>query len=122
MPANDSPIPGQVGSAMRCTFCPCGHVCLRWRRNLLLHFDQGELVCALDCLRSVLKDDSCGFNLGAGSFSACRATDGYFYLLCQDHVVLRLSEDEAQNLHSELASARAALAQNAAVPAAQHLM
>lgn len=109
MDLKHEPIPGddQSGS-IRCFFCPCGQVCLRWRRALLLHFSQGEVTCALDCLRDVLQQRSYGLSLGAGTFSACRASDGYYYLLCQDNVVLRLSEEEAHRLHSELASARAA--------------
>jgi hypothetical protein len=103
------PLPEQDSSAIRCFFCPCGHVCLRWRRALLLHFDQGEVSCALGCLRDVLKGKSCRFSLGQGSFSACRAVDGFYYLLCQSHVVLRLSEEEAHTLHTELSSARVAL-------------
>ncbi len=105
-----NPVP-HPGRAIRCSFCPCGHVCLRWSRSLLLHFNQGEVVCALDCLREVLREQSGGFSLGAGSFSACYASDGYYYLVCQDHVVLRLSEDEARILHSELVSAQASMGQ-----------
>jgi hypothetical protein len=96
-------------------------VCLRWRRALLLHFDKGEVSCALDCLHDVLKGQSCGFSLGEGAFSACRAVDGFYYLLCQSHVVLRLSEDEANALHTQLSSARAAL-QKASEPAPPHIM
>jgi hypothetical protein len=57
----------------------------------------------LECLADVLREPSRRFTLGAGSFSACHAEDGHFYLLCKDHVVLRLSTDEARNLQSELA-------------------
>ena len=111
MATHFTPAPDESeNSGIHCFFCPCGQVCLRWRRALLLHFNQGELACAVDCLRDVLQEPDCGFCLGAGEFSACRAQDGYYYLLCQDHVVLRLSEEEAQTLHSELASARAAFA------------
>jgi len=74
-----------------------------------LHLDQTEIVCALDCLGDVLENPGCALTLGTGSFSACHAADGFYYLLCQDHVVLRLSEDEACELRSELTSARAAL-------------
>lgn len=105
------PLAAQDSTAIRCSFCPCGHVCLRWRRALLLHFDQGEVSCALDCLRHVLKGDAHGFSLGESAFSACRAADGFYYLVCQHHVVLRLSEDEARTLQAELSSARAALNQ-----------
>ncbi|HTR64649.1 MAG TPA: hypothetical protein VMH85_02670 [Terriglobales bacterium] len=96
-------------STIQCSLCPCGHVCLRWRRSLLLHLDDGEIVCALDCLREVLSQDEAGLSLGAGSFSACRAADGFYYLLCQDHIVLRLSQDEACTLQAELATAHATL-------------
>lgn len=95
--------------AIRCSFCPCGHVCLRWRRALALHFDQGEVSCALNCLREVLQSQTSGVSQEAGSFSACRATDGFYYLLCQNNVMLRLSEEEAVSLQSELATARAEL-------------
>jgi hypothetical protein len=102
--------------AIRCSFCPCGHVCLRWRRALALHFDQGEVSCALNCLREVLQSQSSGVSLEAGSFSACRAADGFYYLLCQNNVMLRLSEEEAVSLQSELTSARAELDRGAATP------
>jgi hypothetical protein len=115
------PFSEQEVTTIRCFFCPCGHVCLRWRRALLLHFDQGEVSCALDCLHDVLKGRSGGFSLGAGAFSACRAVDGFYYLLCQSHVVLRLSEDEAHTLHTELSSARAVL-QKASEPAPHRIM
>jgi hypothetical protein len=104
-----SPVSDQDSSKIRCVSCPCGHVCLRWHKSLLLHFDRGEVSCALECLRDVLKGQGCGFSLGQGAFSACRAADGYYYLLCQSHVVLRLSEEEACTLQTELSSARAAL-------------
>lgn len=106
---------------IHCSFCPCGHVCLRWRKSLLLHFDQDEVSCALDCLRDVLNGTSGGFSLGEGAFSACRAADGFYYLLCQSYVVLRLSQDEACTLQTELSSARAVL-QRSAGPAARHVM
>jgi hypothetical protein len=91
--------------AIRCFFCPCGCVCLRWRQGLLMHFDRGELGHALDCLGDVLQRPACGFSLGESPFCACYARDGHYYLLCRDQVVLRLSEEEARSLHSELASA-----------------
>ena len=103
--------PDQDASAIRCYFCPCGHVCLRWHRALLLHFDQGEVSCALDCLRDVLKGNTSGSSAAESAFSACRASDGFYYLLCQSHVVLRLSEKEALTLQAELSSARSALTQ-----------
>lgn len=111
----------QDGSAIRCVYCPCGHVCLRWHRSLLLHFDRGEVSCALDCLRDVLTGKGCGLSLADSAFSACRAADGFYYLLCQNHVVLRLSEEEACTLQTELSSARAALEQGAE-PTPRHIM
>ena len=106
-----APVSDQEASKIRCVSCPCGHVCLRWHKSLMLHFDRGEVSCALECLRDVLKGKGCGFSLGQGEFSACRAADGFYYLLCQSHVVLRLSEEEACTLQTELSSARAALEQ-----------
>jgi hypothetical protein len=91
--------------AIRCFSCPCGCVCLRWRRALLLHLDRTELSCAMDCLKNVLERPSCSFCLGDASFCASLAGDGYYYLLCKDSVVLRLSESEARGLHAELAAA-----------------
>jgi hypothetical protein len=87
----------------------------------LLHFDHGEVTCALDCLRDVLNGSAGGFSLGEGAFSACRAADGYYYLLCQSHVVLRLSQEEARTLQSELSSARDVLQQSTA-KVSNHIM
>ena len=101
----------QDSTAIRFSFCPCGHVCLRWSRALLLHFDQGEVSCALECLRDVLKGNASGASAGESAFSACRASDGFYYLVCQSHVLLRLSEKEAHSLQAELSSARAVLTQ-----------
>jgi hypothetical protein len=120
-PHQHAPVPEQAASKIRCVSCPCGHVCLRWHKSLMLHFDRGEVSCALECLRDVLKGNGCGFSLGQGEFSACRAADGFYYLLCQSHVVLRLSEEEAFTLQTELSSARAAL-EKAAAPAPRHIM
>ena len=92
--------------AIRCFACPCGCVCLRWHGTLLLHFDAHQLACAVNCLEEVLRQPSCAFSLGEGTFCACRAADGHYYLACQERIVLRLSEDDARELHFELASAR----------------
>jgi hypothetical protein len=115
--AEKTPSPAASDSgAIRCSFCPCGHVCLRWRRALALHFDQGEVSCALNCLREVLQSQTSGVSLEAGSFSATRASDGFYYLLCQNNVMLRLSEEEAVSLQTELLSARAELDRDATTP------
>jgi hypothetical protein len=74
-----------------------------------MHLDRSEISCALECLGDMLEQSGCGFSLGAGSFSACRAADGYCYLLCKENVILRLSQEEAGTLRSELAAAQAAL-------------
>jgi hypothetical protein len=113
MHKSDHPHPpsAQDSTAIRCSFCPCGHVCLRWSRALLLHFDQGEVSCALDCLRHVLQGSASRASASESAFSACRASDGFYYLVCQSHVVLRLSEKEALALQAELSSARAVLTQ-----------
>ena len=116
-----SPVSEQDSTAIRCSFCPCGHVCLRWSRALLLHFDQGEVSCALDCLRNVLKGNASRTSAGESAFSACRASDGFYYLVCQSHVVLRLSEKEALALQAELSSARALLTQ-ATEQSSTHIM
>jgi len=102
--------------AIRCFRCPCGCVCLRWRQALLLHFDRGDLSRALDCLGSVLDQPACCFSLGDNPFCACYARDGYYYLLCRDQVVLRLSEEEARSLHAELSMAYRATDPRAAGP------
>jgi hypothetical protein len=98
-------------NAIQCFSSPCGCVCLRWRHALLLHFDRAELSSAMDCLKDVLERPSCSFCLGDAAFGASLAGDGYYYLLCKDSVVLRLSEDEARGLHAELAAVSAALDQ-----------
>lgn len=92
--------------AIRCFACPCGCVCLRWHGTLLLHFDDAQLTCALNCLEDILQEPSRSFSLGEEAFCACRAADGHYYLACQERVVLRLSEDDARCLRTELASAR----------------
>jgi hypothetical protein len=74
-----------------------------------MHLDRSEISCALECLAEMLGQPGCGFSLGAGSFSACRAADGYCYLLCKENVILRLSPEEAGTLRSELAAAHAAM-------------
>lgn len=88
----------------QCFFCPNGCVCLRWHRTLLLHFSRDDVSRALECLEDILKEPTGAFVLGGGPFCACRAADGFCYLLCQDRVVLRLSADDAQSLHATLAS------------------
>lgn len=70
-----------------------------------MHFDRGELAHALECLDDILQQPSSGLSIGESPFCACYAKDGYYYLLCRDQVVLRLSEDEARCLHSELRTA-----------------
>lgn len=87
----------------RCYRCPKGRVYLRWR-TLLLHFGREDVQQLLECLGAILEQPSASFCLGAGPFCACRAADGFCYLVCQDRVVLRLSSDEAQNLHGTLGS------------------
>jgi hypothetical protein len=94
---------------IRCSFCQCGCVSLRWRQALLLHLDRADVGCALDCLRDVLQRPACGLALGDGPFCASYAKDGYYYLLCRENIVLRLSEEEARKLQSELSSANEAL-------------
>ncbi len=101
---------------IRCLFCECGCVWLRWRRALLLHLDHADVACAHQCLNDVLQEPPCGLSLGEGAFCACHAEDGFYYLLCQERVVLRLSEDEAQTLRTELSSMRAALNNNPESP------
>lgn len=92
----------------QCFLCPNGHVCLRWHQTLLLHFDHDDVARILECLDDILKQPSVSFCLGAGRFCACRAADGFCYLVCQDRVVLRLSNEDAQNLQLTLASFEAA--------------
>jgi hypothetical protein len=91
----------------QCFFCPNGCVCLRWHRTLLLHFSRDDVSRALECLEDLLKQPTGAFVLGGGPFCACRAADGFCYLVCQDRVVLRLSAENARDLYSELASVRA---------------
>ena len=107
MPSKAEPVTRQGTAAIRCFACPCGCVCLRWHETLLLHFDSLELNRAVACLEDILLQPACAFSLGDGPFCACRAADGNYYLMCQEQVVLRLSEDDARNLHAELAYAQA---------------
>ncbi len=104
------------GGDVRCFRCGCGCVCLQWHRSLVLHLDYGDLVRAMECLEDVLSEPPFGFSLGRDSFSACHCGDGWYYLLCRDRVVLRLSEDEARSLRGQLVAARAALEQDSTVP------
>jgi len=101
----DNPSPEAREQAIRCFSCPCGCIGLRWRQALLMHFDRGDVKRMLDCLEDVLEEPGCGLSLGESAFCACYARDGYYYLVCRDQVVLRLSGDEARVLHSELAMA-----------------
>jgi hypothetical protein len=86
-----------------------------WHRTLLLHFNRDEVSRALECLEDILKQPTGAFVLGGGPFCACRAADGFCYLVCQDRVVLRLSADDAHSLHATLASAGAGLEQTEAL-------
>jgi hypothetical protein len=78
----------------------------------LLHLNRADVGCALDCLREVLERPVCGLSLGDGPFCASYAKDGYYYLLCRENIVLRLSEEEARKLQSELTTANEALGLN----------
>jgi hypothetical protein len=100
---------GDDGRPFQCFLCPNGCVSLRWRRTLLLHFGSEDVPRVLECLEDLLKQPSATFYLGAGPFCACRADDGFCYLVCQDRVVLRLSDEDAHSLHSTLASFGAGL-------------
>ncbi len=93
----------------QCFLCPNGGVCLRWYRTLLLHFSREDVSRVLECLQDIVKEPSASFCLGAGPFCACRAADGFCYLVCQDRVVLRLSTEDAHSLHATLASLGAGL-------------
>lgn len=104
------------GGSFECSLCPNGKVCLRWREMLLLHFGEGDLSGALQCLENILGQPSCAFSLGSETFCACRAADDHLYLVCQDRVVLRLVEEEARNLHTVLTSARAELEKSQSPP------
>lgn len=101
---------------IRCFRCGCGSVCLQWHQNLLLHFNYADLVRATECLEGVLSEPPFGFSLGTDSFCACHGGDGWYYLLCRDRVVLRLSEDEARSLRDELAAGRTALELDSRTP------
>lgn len=87
----------------QCRVCPNGRICLRWRRTVLLHFNREDVPQILECLEDILKQPSASFCLGPSSVCACRAADGFCYLVCQDRVVLRLSDADAQSLQSTLA-------------------
>lgn len=99
----------------QCLLCPNGSVCLRWHQTLLLHFGREDVVRILDCLEDILKQPSASFCLGDGPYCACRAGDGFCYLVCQDRVVLRLSNEEAEGLQSTLAAFRSGLGPHTAV-------
>jgi hypothetical protein len=96
-----------------CSVCPGRSVCLEWRRSLSLRLDYEDILGALECLEDVLDKPAWRFSLGGNDFCACHAGNGSFYLVCREHVVLRLSEDEARLLRCELAGARDALDQEA---------
>jgi hypothetical protein len=102
------PFPDNTASVIGCFPCPCGCVVLRWNRTLL-HLDFSDLACAAECLNAVLSESSGSFFLGESQFCACRAKDGYYYLMCQESVVLRLMKSEAQRLRAELTRAKTAL-------------
>jgi hypothetical protein len=76
--------------------------CFQWLRlpPLAAHaasaLHSERLTPAVECLEDILKHPPCAFSLGEGAFCACRASDGQYYLLCQDRVVLRLSGDAAR--------------------------
>jgi len=116
----DGPHSAKGVPAIRCFGCPCGCVCLRWHGTLLLHFEARQLAGALNCLEAILRQSASAFALGEESFCACRAADGHYYLACQERVVLRLSEDDARQLHAELAAARDRIVQTPPAPA--HVM
>lgn len=95
---------GDNARPFQCFPCSNGCVCLRWHRTLLLHFGREDVPRVLECLKDLLRQPSASFYLGDGPFCACRAEDGFCYLVCQDRVVLRLSDEDAHSLHSTLAS------------------
>jgi hypothetical protein len=74
-----------------------------------MRFDRHELARAVECVGDLLKQPADAFSLESGCFAACYKSDGCYYLLCRNRVSLRLSEQEARQLHFELASAQAAL-------------
>lgn len=95
---------GDGGRPFQCFLCPNGCVCLRWHQTVLLHFGREDVSRALECLEDILRQPTTSFCLGAGPFCACRAADGFCYLVCQDRVILRLSTEDAHCLHDTLAS------------------
>ena len=107
---------------MQCSICPFGHVCLRLGRALTLHLDRSELGSATECLGNVLGHSCCRFSLGEGPFCASRAADGFYYLVCRDSVILRLSETEATTLHSQFIAAGQALDQRTQLTPSRQIM
>jgi hypothetical protein len=103
-----TPFSHESTTVIGCFPCPCGCVVLRWNRTLL-HLDFSDLACAAECLNSVLGESSGSFFLGENQFCACRAKDGYYYLMCQDSVVSRLMKNDAQRLRTELIRAKTTL-------------
>ena len=93
-------------SPFQCFLCPNGCVCLRWHQTLLLHFSREDVARILGCLEDIVKQPSTSFCFGEGPYCACRAGDGFCYLVCRDRVVLRLSNEEAEGLQSTLATLR----------------
>jgi hypothetical protein len=86
---------GNVGKEVHCSICPGNSICLCWRQVLSLQLEYADVVEALDCLDDVLEKPAWRFSLGGDRFCAHHAEDGFYYLLCREYKVLRLSEDES---------------------------
>ena len=65
----------------------------------LHYFDQGEVSCALECLRDVLKGNASGASAAKAPFQLAGLPMA-FTIWSVDHVLLRLSEKEAHSLQA----------------------
>jgi hypothetical protein len=94
---------------IHCGLAAEGSICLCWRRFLTLQLNYQDVVEALACLDDLFEQPTWSFSLGGDGFCAFLAQDGFYYLLCHERIVLRLSEQEARCLRCQLASVRAKL-------------
>jgi hypothetical protein len=89
-----------------CSVCRDRSICVRWRSRLLLHLDYDDVTELLGCLSEVLERPATKLSMGSSDFSIYLAEDGYHYLLCNEHIILRLLEAEAVQLQQSLSIAR----------------
>jgi hypothetical protein len=94
------------GEDFDCSIWPGRSVRMRWRNRLSLQFNYADAVEIVRCLGEVLDRSERTLSLGETIFCAYFANDGHYYLLCAEHVILRLSEAQAQQFRDLLSTAR----------------